>query len=741
MSNPPISYPLDLTGKSPTNLVVGEPHSLMAEGNRAFVPLHGPFFTRSLVVRRRSTGTELVAGEDYVAAQLHLRLTLRSGQEVCSIIVIRDASIGSDFEIDYQTVGGEESANVYAIEQMIAALDLDERSVRWGSIVGKPEGFPPLPHLHDIGDTYGWEYIVAQLEAVRQAILVGDESAREELRQLILYYFGIANADIEQLDLRLSGHVEDINNPHNTTKAHVGLGNVQDYPVATNQQAIDGNNNVSYMTPLRTREAIMELSKEAMADHLNDFSNPHRVTKDQVGLGNVGNYAVAGLAQAQAGEANNLYMTPLRTAQAVAALVGDDLSDHLSNLSNPHQVTKAQVGLGNVQNYPIATQALSVGGTDDQSYMTPLRTAQAITALALEPLDAHLNDAANPHNVTKAQVGLGNVENYGTATQAQAQAGTAGNVYMTALRVSEAIAAQVGNAFNAHTANTSNPHQVTKSQVGLGSVENYGVASQTQAESGTANNLYMTPLRTAQAITNRLTDINAHVASRSNPHGVTKAQVGLGSVENYGVASQAQAQAGTAGNVYMTPQRTAQAIQVLATNPLTTLINARVGTDTAGRVASLQFGTSSSTLLDRSGTTFRINVNSTSTFQFQSNGNLNVPGRVIAANGFQPSDRRLKKEVEYVDARALWRGINFAQFRMRSDDSVGRGVVAQELMAEYEDLVHEYQLDRPDGTTESRLAVNYTNAAFEMAIRAGQEIDRLWEQIAELKDQLAQRGE
>lgn len=52
-----------------------------------------------------------------------------------------------------------------------------------------------------------------------------------------------------------------------------------------------------------------------------------------------------------------------------------------------------------------------------------------------------------------------------------------------------------------HSGNTSNPHLVTKSQVNLGSVENYGIATQEEAEAGTASNKYMTPERTKQAIT------------------------------------------------------------------------------------------------------------------------------------------------------------------------------------------------------------------------------------------------
>lgn len=58
-----------------------------------------------------------------------------------------------------------------------------------------------------------------------------------------------------------------------------------------------------------------------------------------------------------------------------------------------------------------------------------------------------------------------------------------------------------------------------------------------------------------------------------NPHGTDKTDVGLGSVENFGVATQAEAQAGTAANKYMTPQRTAQAISSLAPKLTWTVIS------------------------------------------------------------------------------------------------------------------------------------------------------------------------
>jgi glycerophosphoryl diester phosphodiesterase len=48
----------------------------------------------------------------------------------------------------------------------------------------------------------------------------------------------------------------------------------------------------------------------------------------------------------------------------------------------------------------------------------------------------------------------------------------------------------------AHVEDTNNPHQVTKAQVGLGSVPNYSVATKTEAEAGITDNKFMSPLQT-----------------------------------------------------------------------------------------------------------------------------------------------------------------------------------------------------------------------------------------------------
>ena len=59
----------------------------------------------------------------------------------------------------------------------------------------------------------------------------------------------------------------------------------------------------------------------------------------------------------------------------------------------------------------------------------------------------------------------------------------------------------IGNEnMEAHITNKENPHNVTKDQVGLSVVANMGLANKETAETGTNNGAYMTPLRTSQAI-------------------------------------------------------------------------------------------------------------------------------------------------------------------------------------------------------------------------------------------------
>lgn len=120
---------------------------------------------------------------------------------------------------------------------------------------------------------------------------------------------------------------------------------------------------------------------------------------------------------------------------------------------------------------------------------------------------------------------------------------------------------EVKEAVMKHIQNMDNPHSVSKSQIGLEYVENYGIATNEEAKAGIVNNKYLTPYLAKvllDAIAPSKTDFSGHTENTSNPHSVSKSQVGLGSVLNYGIATTAQAKAGTIDTAYMTPIKSKQ---------------------------------------------------------------------------------------------------------------------------------------------------------------------------------------
>lgn len=125
----------------------------------------------------------------------------------------------------------------------------------------------------------------------------------------------------------------------------------------------------------------------------------------------------------------------------------------------------------------------------------------------------HAESLENPHAVTKSQVGLGSVKNEEQATKAE---------------------------FNEHKGNRENPHSVTKEQVGLGNLKNSEQATKAEFLSHKEN------LENPHAVTKEQiglgsvkneeqatkAEFNEHRENLENPHGVTKEQLGLGSVKN-----------------------------------------------------------------------------------------------------------------------------------------------------------------------------------------------------------------
>ena len=99
---------------------------------------------------------------------------------------------------------------------------------------------------------------------------------------------------------------------------------------------------------------------------------------------------------------------------------GKEAYEHSQKTSgNPHGVTKSDVGLGNVPNVETNKQTPTYSDTTSFSTLSSGETISVAFAkikLAITNLINHIGNKSNPHGVTKAQLGLGNVENKSSAT-------------------------------------------------------------------------------------------------------------------------------------------------------------------------------------------------------------------------------------------------------------------------------------------------------------------------------------
>lgn len=76
------------------------------------------------------------------------------------------------------------------------------------------------------------------------------------------------------------------------------------------------------------------------------------------------------------------------------------VNNHIANKSNPHTVTKTQVGLGNVNNTSDADKPVST------AQATAIANAKAAGTTAQTSINSHAGRKDNPHTVTRAQLGL-----------------------------------------------------------------------------------------------------------------------------------------------------------------------------------------------------------------------------------------------------------------------------------------------------------------------------------------------
>lgn len=192
--------------------------------------------------------------------------------------------------------------------------------------------------------------------------------------------------DEEALETNYNAHEANHNNPHSVTKGQVGLGNVPN--VSTNNQtptytAAGSNQNLSSGEKLSVAFGKLARAVSQLYTHIGSSSNPHSVTKAQVGLGNVPNVETNNQTPTYTAAGSNQNLTSgetLGTAFGKIARAISQLWTHLTNTTDAHTVT-----------FTAATSDKQMTSGDS------LGTAFGKLARAVSRLYSHIGDKANPH--------------------------------------------------------------------------------------------------------------------------------------------------------------------------------------------------------------------------------------------------------------------------------------------------------------------------------------------------------
>ncbi|MBS9948297.1 hypothetical protein J4H64_17945 [Vibrio alginolyticus] len=156
-------------------------------------------------------------------------------------------------------------------------------------------------------------------------------------------------------------------------------------------------------------------------------------------------------------------------ARKIREEIATKVDEHASKKTNPHGVTKAQVGLGNVPNYPATSSVsdtsnskLATAGAVKQAYDKGVEGLNRGNAAYDRAEQAETN--ANKHTDDRISTLIG-----GAPAEALDTIKELGDALMDQ---EDAVAAITTNIAQ-HKSDTSNPHKVTKAQVGLSNVPNY----------------------------------------------------------------------------------------------------------------------------------------------------------------------------------------------------------------------------------------------------------------------------
>lgn len=205
------------------NRVTGEDaHIEGGTKNNIILPLSGPFFSRDFKIRLKDSGRELSMDKgEYSFLYPFGDFTQKYNRLCYGGIQINGVGQPSDYEIDYDTIGGGFVLNDVAYAEAVANTLTSPRTIDWSEITNPPSEYPPDPHEHPASDTMNYGDLIVWMRSYIDAITNTENS---------LTISGMLKEHLEA----------ELQQAHKATLKDLGINNLQDWAMGKSED-IQGN--------------------------------------------------------------------------------------------------------------------------------------------------------------------------------------------------------------------------------------------------------------------------------------------------------------------------------------------------------------------------------------------------------------------------------------------------------------------------------------------------------------------
>ena len=223
-------YALDPTGGSLQNLVIGEAMNFSVAASNPYSilsPISGPFFADTIHIRyTNSAGVSriLVENVDYRLGHVYKLATDQCNRRICGSIYFTDLTLAGSVTYTLQTLGGSYAINTTIATAIRNSEQRDPETTTWEQVLTARSvalaAFPAVTHPYLKTTSADYQALTAALDEAGLAVHLRPKFLPTPEQAVFV-----------------------------PTKAEVGLGNVQNYGVATPAQAAAGTATNLYVTP------------------------------------------------------------------------------------------------------------------------------------------------------------------------------------------------------------------------------------------------------------------------------------------------------------------------------------------------------------------------------------------------------------------------------------------------------------------------------------------------------------